>query len=131
MEQSVADQTRRALHGVAELVLAGPQYRQSGTIRLAVDDDGIRTVGEPALALSAASVTRDGVMVPIAGRTCAAIAGAFGLVVGSPGNYGDGAGLDPDEVLTVDPGTAGSLIAALATGDSALRRIAPAVEPVL
>lgn len=27
---------RRSLHGVAELVLAGPQYRRSGTIRLRV-----------------------------------------------------------------------------------------------
>ena len=39
--------TRRALHGVAEYLLAGPQYRASGTIRLRVSDGGFATVAEP------------------------------------------------------------------------------------
>ena len=33
--------TMLALHGVAELLLAGPQYRASGTIRLRVEPGGL------------------------------------------------------------------------------------------
>ena len=43
--------TRTALHGVAELLLAGPQYDASGTIRLRVVAGGIATVAEPDLRL--------------------------------------------------------------------------------
>jgi hypothetical protein len=37
--------TRQSLHGVAELVLAGPQYRQSGTIRLRAVPGGFAPAG--------------------------------------------------------------------------------------
>ena len=43
--------TRTALHGVAELLLAGPQYAESSTIRLRVVPGGIATVAEPDLRL--------------------------------------------------------------------------------
>ena len=36
--------TRRSLHGVAELVLAGPQYRATGKLRLGVVPGGFATV---------------------------------------------------------------------------------------
>ena len=38
---------RQALHGVAELVVAGPQYRQSGTIRMRVVPGGFGSIAEP------------------------------------------------------------------------------------
>ena len=38
--------TRRALHGVAELVIAGPQYAATGTIRLLVSGKGLRHSAE-------------------------------------------------------------------------------------
>ena len=42
-------QTRRAWHGVAELVMAGPQYRRSGTIRLRRTSGGFGTTTAPDL----------------------------------------------------------------------------------
>ena len=39
--------TRRQLRGVAESLIAGPQYRASGTIRLAVRPDGFSGVTVP------------------------------------------------------------------------------------
>jgi hypothetical protein len=39
--------TRRQLRGVAESLIAGPQYRASGTIRLAVRPDGFTGVSIP------------------------------------------------------------------------------------
>jgi hypothetical protein len=39
--------TRRQLRGVAESLLAGPQYRSAGTIRLAVRPDGFTAVALP------------------------------------------------------------------------------------
>ena len=51
---------RRALHVVGEYLLAGPQHRTSGTIRLHVTDTGFATVrempGSPSLAETAATV---------------------------------------------------------------------------
>jgi hypothetical protein len=40
--------TRRSLHGVAELVMAGPQFRRSRSIQLRVVPGGFGTVAEPA-----------------------------------------------------------------------------------
>src|SRR5664279_6165609 len=54
--------TRIALHGVAELLLAGPQYAASGTIRLRVVPAGIATVAAPDLRLE------DGELVGARGR---------------------------------------------------------------
>src|SRR5690349_15453235 len=53
--------TRRALHGVAELLLAGPQYRATGTIRLLVTGTGFRTLREPVVAV-------DGDVLVVAGQ---------------------------------------------------------------
>jgi hypothetical protein len=39
--------TRRQLRGVAESLIAGPQYRAAGTIRLAVRPDGFAAVAIP------------------------------------------------------------------------------------
>ena len=47
MSQQTAEDTRRSLHGVAELVLAGPQYAASQTIRLCVTPGGFGTVATP------------------------------------------------------------------------------------
>ena len=49
MSQQTAEDTRRSLHGVAELVLAGPQYAASQSIRLCVTPGGFGTVTTPDL----------------------------------------------------------------------------------
>ena len=48
--------TRTALHGIAELLLAGPQYAASGTIRLRALPAGIATVAAPDLRLEGAEL---------------------------------------------------------------------------
>jgi hypothetical protein len=124
--------TRRAWHAVAELVLAGPQYRRTGTIRLAVTPAGFATVKEPMLAVVGTDLVAGDGRFAIDGATGADLAAAAGVDVGPPvGLYHDGPGVAPDEVLRVDPDAAGTLAAAFATGEAALRRLAPDQTPVL
>jgi hypothetical protein len=40
MDEHVLSATRRSLHAVAEQLLAGPQHREQGTIRLRVSPPG-------------------------------------------------------------------------------------------
>jgi hypothetical protein len=152
--------TRRAWHGVAELVLAGPQYRRAGTIRLRVVPGGFATVAAPDLAViggdlvagggdlvagggalvagggalvaGGGAVVAGGGRVGIDGRTSVELAGAVGVDVGAPADlYHDGSGVDPDEPLGLDPDAAAVLADALAVGDAALRALAPDLTPVL
>ena len=44
MDENALVATRRSLHAVAESVLAGPQYRAHGTIRLTVTPGGFGQV---------------------------------------------------------------------------------------
>jgi hypothetical protein len=124
--------TRRSLHGVAELLLAGPQHRESGTIRLAVPGDGFRTVAAPAVSVTDGLVTHGEESVAVGGRTAAELGRLLGLDPGPPeGLYSDGSGVALDEVLLVDAGHAADVVAALARGAAALRAFQPAEEPVL
>jgi hypothetical protein len=124
--------TRRALHGVAELVLAGPQYRRSGTIRLRVVPGGFATVAEPALSVDGADLVSGGDRLPLSGRTYADLASAAGVDIGAPvGLYHDGSGADPSGTVDVDAAAAAHLLDSLARGDAALRAFAPDAVPVL
>jgi hypothetical protein len=56
--------TRKSLHAVAELVLAGPQYRATGTVRLGIVPGGLATTRTPKLLVDGSRVTgADGVTV--------------------------------------------------------------------
>jgi hypothetical protein len=124
--------TRRALHGVAELLLAGPQCRATGTIRLLVAGTGFRTLKQPDMAVDGDALVVAGQRFPIAGRTCAHLGAAAGLDVGAPrGLYHDGSGVTPDEPLTLDPEAAAYLARCWAAGDAALRALAPEEQPIL
>ncbi len=124
--------TRRSLHAVAELLMAGPQHRLAGTIRLAVTSDGFSTValtGDPSrlevrgvsLLVNRPSGT---VIEPLAG-TIAELADAVGVEPGAPvGVYTDTTGADEASVVAVDEAAARTILAALARGDEALRRFA-------
>ena len=59
--------TRTALHGVAELLLADPQYAASGTIRLRVLTGGIATVSAPELRLEGSELVGPDLRQPLAG----------------------------------------------------------------
>jgi len=124
--------TRHALHGVAELVVAGPQYRRSGTIRMRVVPGGFGSIAEPDVRVDGAYLVADGVRVPLVNTTIADLATAAGVHVGAPtGLYDDGSGADPGDEIDVDASAAAYLADCLALGDAALRRAEPAETPVL
>jgi len=126
VDLSVLAATRRSWHGVAELVLAGPQYRRSGTIRLRVVPGGFATVREPDLRVEGAELVAAD-RLPLDGRTGADLAAAAGVDVGVPeGLYHDHSGVAADEALRVDPAAAAHLAACFAAGDAALRALAAA-----
>src|SRR5918992_5442838 len=86
--------TRRALHGLAELLLAGPQYRRSGTIRLHVVPDGFATIKEPGLRVTADRLLAADRRLPLTG-TYAELGEQAGVDVGPPeGLYPDGSRVD-------------------------------------
>jgi hypothetical protein len=124
--------TRRALHAIAEQVLAGPQHRTSGTIRLRVSLGSIHTVAAPDVQLTATHVSGPVGSAALEGAGCAALAAAVGVVGGPPLDlYADVTGVTPDEPLAVDGHVAAALLEALWRGDQALRRLAPGETPVL
>jgi hypothetical protein len=130
--------TRRCWHGVAELVLAGPQYRRTGTIRLRATPGGFATTREPALAVVGGELVAGetgvvgGTRVGMDGRTPKQLAEAIGADVGGPPDlYREGSGVDADEPLRVDEAAAAVLARAFTVGDAALRRFAPDQTPVL
>src|SRR5215211_1208219 len=120
--QLALERTRRSLHGLAELVLAGPQYRTSGTIRLRVAPGGFATVAPPALGVAGVDLVTAGARHPLDGRSYADLAALAGVAAGAPeGLYTDGSGAAPSGVVEVDPATAEHLASRLALGDAALR----------
>src|SRR5436305_2487907 len=123
---------RRSLHAVAELVMAGPQYRRSGTIRLFVRPGGFGTVTAPDLRVDGLYLVAGDRRVPLAGRSAADLAAAVGVEAGAPeGLYHDGCGVKPDEPLDADPDAARWLARCWAAGDAALRQLAPDEQPIL
>jgi hypothetical protein len=126
--------TRRSLHGVAELVLAGPQYRATGRLRLGVVIGGFATTAlSPRLLVDGSLVAgADGVTAAIGGRTPRAIGADLGVAIGRPaGLYEDGSGVGPDETLALDPAQAGVIMGALTLGHDALTSFAAGESPVL
>ncbi|MER8185234.1 hypothetical protein [Kitasatospora sp. NPDC094015] len=124
--------TRRALHAVAELVLAGPQLRASGTIRLRASLGGFATRADPDLQVVGADLVSPGQRIFLERTSCAELAGQLGITAGAPeGLYPDGSGVRPDEVIETDPAAARRIAHAFAVGDAALRRLLPQADPVI
>jgi hypothetical protein len=126
--------TRRSLHALAELVLAGPQYRAAGRIRLDVVPGGFAsTVLNPRLAVSGDRVTSAaGATAAIGGQTARALGAGLGVTAGRPeGVYDGGSGVGLDETLVLDAAQAGVITGALATGRDALAAFEPGETPVL
>jgi hypothetical protein len=123
--------TRRSLHGVAETVVAGPQHRATGRLRLQARAGGFATVQGHDDVLLVAVELADLVVHRATGEqrfglrgTYAELAAAAGLPYGGLEHaYADGSGVGPDDVIEVDPDAAVELAAAWAAGDSALREL--------
>ena len=133
MGQEVLATTRRSLHAVAELVLAGPQYRAIGKLRLQVIPGGFATIAAPELQAVGTQVTdAGGVAVAINGQTARAIGAELGVTAGPPeGAYDGGSDVGPDQMLTVQAGQAAVVMGALSLGHDALIAFAPAQTPIL
>ena len=124
--------TRASLHAVAELLLAGPQYRRSRTIELRVSPGGFRTSAEPAAAVVGTDLVVGGARFPMSGRTVRGLAAAAGTTASDLDDvYPDGSGAGPDDELVVDAGAATLIAEAYARGDAALRRLDASADPVL
>ena len=129
-QDDVFDATRRQLHGVAESLIAGPQYRAAGTIRLAV-----RPAGFTGTAL--AVEVQGGDLVWSRGRVALAgpvsgLAAAAGLRAGPPtGVYISADPLDADTVLDIDSAAAELIYRSLYAGAQGLQAFVPEGRPVL
>jgi hypothetical protein len=131
-EPNELDGTRRAWHGLAELVLAGPQYRRSGTIRLHVSPGGFATVAEPRLRVDGTELVVGDARIAMVGLTFAEVAARAGVDVGAPaGLYHDGSGIDASETVSLSSAALAVLDDAYQRGDAALRGLAPDQTPVL
>jgi hypothetical protein len=128
--------TRRSLHGVAETLLAGPEHRAIGRIRLRVVPGGFSTLALTG-PVSRIAVVGSNLVVHPAGDapprsvelegTFAEVAAAAGLSAGAPeGVYGDGSGVTLDEQVVLDPAALATLNGAFAVGHQALRRLVAA-----
>jgi hypothetical protein len=133
MGQEVLAATRRSLHAVAELVLAGPQYRAIGKLRLRIIPGGFATIATPDLGAIGTQVTGPGgAAVTINGQTPRSIGAELGVAAGAPeGAYDGGSGVGLDEMLTVQAGQAAVVMGALSLGHDALTAFAPAQTPIL
>lgn len=131
MDWQTFESTRQTLHGVAELVLAGPQYAQSQTIRLRVTPRGFGTVTTPHLRIEELELVSPTTRTPLTG-TFASLARAAGAEARPLREvYDEGPAVGPDDPVVVDAEAAALIVHSLATGDAALRAFAPDQDPVL
>ncbi|MEY9845973.1 hypothetical protein [Streptacidiphilus sp. MAP5-3] len=124
-------QTRRSLHGLAELLMAGPQFRRSGTIRLRVIPGGFATTQEPDIKVQDLRLLAGGHTLSLAG-SYAELAHNAGITPGAPVDlYPQGCDVAIEDTIEVDPQSARHITDGLALGLQALRRFAPHETPVL
>ncbi len=123
--------TRRALHAVAELLIAGPQYSAAGDIRLAARPGGFGGVTAGSAAVSGMNLVTTTGRFPLRGRLIelAELAGITPRPLRDV--YRGGPEFTVDEPLNVDPNDADVLLRAFTDGDAALRMLAADQEPVL
>ncbi|WP_036527595.1 hypothetical protein [Nocardia sp. CNY236] len=130
MDETTYARSRHALHAAAEVLIAGPQYREHGTIRLRVVPGGFGGVQWLGSVIGTDVVWPRG-RAPLAG-TYREVARAAGWAPGAPeGVYADTTGVDLDGVIDVDPTAAESIAEWFTVGEEALRSLAPDVTPVL
>lgn len=123
--------TRLSWHRVAEWLLAGPQHRDLGTIRLQVVPGGFATRDGSTRVELDELVLADGRRVRLEG-TLQEIATQAGVVGGAPeGLYTDSSSATPDMTIEIDRAAATELAAWLRRGTAALQAFAPVEIPVL
>jgi hypothetical protein len=129
MDEHVLTATRLSLHAVAEQLLAGPQHRTHGTIRLRITPGGFGQVAGP-WRVEGGDLIGPDLRVPLTG-TIADVSTAAGLEAGAPTIYSDHADLADDAPLAVDAAAAAELAEWFARGEAGMRAFAPDEQPVL
>ena len=129
-EADVYVRTRRQLHGVAEMLIAGPQHRRHGTIRLTVTTSGFCGAVLPLNVEGIDLVWPQGrakLAAPLA-----ALAAAADVDIGAPvGVYQRSNPLPMDTVLDLDPQATARVHHSLRIGAQALKSFAGDQQPVL
>ncbi|GFM18223.1 MULTISPECIES: hypothetical protein [Mycobacteriaceae] len=122
--------TRVQLHGLADGLIAGPQYRSAGTIRLSVYADGFGGAASPLSIRGMRFDWADG-SAPLAG-TPRELARAAGVDFGAPEDVYPATGLvDAETTLAVDEAAATLIIRSHHAGSQALRQLFTEQQPVL
>jgi hypothetical protein len=129
MDEDTLAATRRSLHGVAELLIAGPQFRAHKTIKLTVKSGGIFGVSM-AVGIDGTDLVWSDGRTPLVG-TCADLGALAGIEPGVPGIYKDTSGVAVDEPLAIDAEVAARLLEWFSIGDTAMLAFAPDQEPIL
>jgi hypothetical protein len=123
-------ETRLALHAAGELLIAGPQYRMFGTIRLRSVLGGFGGVRWPVSVVGTELVSAAG-RIPLEG-TYREVAVQAGFEPEVPAEvYKDTTGVDSDDLIRVDAEAAAVIADWFAFGNSALRCLAPDATAVL
>lgn len=123
--------TRAALHAVAEVLVAGPQYAAHGDIRLTVRADGFAGWVDGGATVAGTDLVTPTGRVPIGGRL-GDLAAAAGIEPRRLSDvYSGGPAIDLDDRVDVDPAAATRILGALAAGDGALRELDPTQRPIL
>jgi hypothetical protein len=124
--------TRRSLHALAELVLAGPRYRQTGRLRLRVGPAGFGTWDDPVVAVIGGDLVTKSDLFAVDGLTYEQVAARAGLVASALDDvYGDGPHVAVSETVHLDPDAALQLQDALILGNRALALFRGDAERVL
>ena len=124
--------TRLSLHAVAELLVAGPQKRESDTVRLRPIVDGFATITSPEASVVGGELLTGSSSVTLDGQTIADVAAAAGITPTDLREFhADHTSFTPESLLTVDLAAAAVLSAAWQVGDNALASFAPEAERVL
>lgn len=123
--------TRRALHAVAELLIAGPQYASVGDIRLAVRPGGFGGwAGSTSAVAGSDLITSTGRYAM--GGSINELARRAGITPRALKDvYTGGPDFSVDEPAEIDPAAAQVLLQAFTDGDAALRALDPGQEPIL
>lgn len=123
--------TRHGLHGIAEYVMAGPQYAMSGDIRLRVVPGGFATRTAPDLRVEGVELVTPTARLPLT-STIGELAAAAGVEARHLRDvYPVGPELHEDDVIGVDPDAASTILDAFVRGDAAMRELSPGSDPVL
>jgi hypothetical protein len=123
--------TRRQLHGIAECLLAGPEYQATGEIALRVTPGGFGTTAGPEARLEGLELVAGERIVPAAG-SFRDLADRLGVEFGAPAiGYRDGSGAQPDDVVDLDSAAVRIIADWFALSDAGLRVLDPGQQPIL